>query len=190
MERGFRLNPNNELKQNLEAAYRAQKITLYFILILLYSAFIGLQLGRIQAISDFNYTLHELLYIPINIAIFVIPVLLLIYLFLVMKYLRKRGKQKIKPNTLVKSILVILSVVIIFVITIHQFHEVSTSGIFEVQDKVYEDGKYYLVINDRKIRVTHNEYQLVLDHERYFATFIWNKRTPNKGKLETIQQLE
>jgi hypothetical protein len=43
----------------------------------------------------------------------------------------------------------------------HQFHEVSTGGIFELKQKLHEEGKYYLVFDDKKIRASKNEFQLV-----------------------------
>ncbi|HBV87950.1 MAG TPA: hypothetical protein DEF42_15175 [Desulfosporosinus sp.] len=39
----------------------------------IYLSFAGLILGQIQAIADFSYKLHELLFLPVNISIFLIP---------------------------------------------------------------------------------------------------------------------
>ena len=163
---------------------------LYWLLALIYLSFIGLQLGRIQAIADFNYSLHEIMYLPFNIAIFVVPALFLIYIFLFIKYLRKRGRKKTDLKTIVQSVLLISSIVIIISITEYQFHEVSTGGVFKVEQKLYDDRKYYLIIDDKKVRVSYNEFQLVKENQQYLISFIWNKRTPDKGKLETIEPLK
>lgn len=70
----------------IQKLYKAQKLALYWLLGLIYSGFIGLQLGRIQAIADYNYNLHEIMYAPFNIALFVVPVVFLILI--------RKGKTK------------------------------------------------------------------------------------------------
>lgn len=174
----------------LKKLFKAQRITLYWILALIYLSFIGLQLGRIQSIADFNYNLHEVMYLPFSIAIFILPVLLLIYIFLSIKYIRKRGRKKVDIKKVVQTILIISSVIIIVTITEYQFQELSAGGVYKVQRKLKEDNKYYLIIDDKKIRVSHNEFQLTEDNQQYLIGFIWNKRTPDKGKLETISPLD
>ena len=184
------MKPNNEEGKDNQKLFKSQKLALYWLLGLIYSGFIGLQLGRIQAIADFNYSLHEILYVPLNLALFLVPVVFLIYLYLVIKYLRKRGRQKGNLKTRVRAIMVIVSIIVIFSITSHQFHEVSTGGIFELKQKLHEEGKYYLVFDDKKIRVSKNEFQLVGVNQQYLVSFVWNSRSPNKGQLETIEPLK
>ncbi len=179
----------NERENEIIKSFKAQKRALYCLLAPIYLSFIGLQLGRIQAIADFNYNLHEIMYLPFTLAIFVLPVLILLYIFLLIKYLRKRGPKKIGIKTIVQSILIISSLVIIIYITEYQFHEVSTSGVFKVEQKLYDDRKYYLIINDKKVRVSYNEFQLVEEDQQYLISFIWNTRTPNIGKLNTIEPI-
>ncbi|MEK3766174.1 hypothetical protein [Solibacillus sp. FSL K6-4121] len=45
-------------------------------------------------------------------------------------------------------------------------------------------------MNDQKIRVTSNEFKLVEKNRQYLISFVWNKRTPNKGQLETIVPIQ
>ena len=87
-------------------------MALYWLLGFIYSGFIGLQLGRIQAIADFNYNLHELMYVPFTIALFVVPVVFLIYIYLLIKYLLGRGKQKTNLKTSTQAVLVIASIIV------------------------------------------------------------------------------
>jgi len=180
------LNKEIEVKKS----FKAHKIALYWLLALIYLSIIGLQLGRIQAIADFNYSLHEIMYLPFNITIFVGPPLFLLYIFLLVHYLRKSERKKTSFKTVVQSILIVSSVVFVFVITGHQFQEVSTGGVFKVEQKLYEDRKYYVVIDDKKVRVSHNEFQLVEESQQYLISFIWNKRTPDRGRLNTIEPLD
>lgn len=183
------MNLNNK-EREIQKLCKAQKLALYWLLGLIYSGFIGLQLGRIQAIADYNYNLHEIMYVPFNIALFVAPVVFLIYIYLLIKYLLVRGKQKTNLKTSTQAVLVIASIIVVVSITTHQFLELSTSGIFEVEKKLHEDRKYYLVFDDKKVRVSYNEFQLVEENQQYLISFVWNKRTPNKGQLETIEPLK
>jgi hypothetical protein len=189
-ERIITMNLSNEDEKNIQKSFKAQKLSLYWLLGLIYSGFIGFQFGNIQAIADFNYGLHEMLYLPVNLAIFFVPFVFLIYLFNVINYLRKRGKQKGNLKTRVKAIMVIVSIIVIFSITNHQFHEVSTGGVFELEQKLYEERKYYLVFEDKKIRVSAIEYQLVELNQQYLVSFVWNSRSPNKGRLESIEPIK
>nr|WP_106779389.1 hypothetical protein [Lysinibacillus timonensis] len=169
---------------------KAQKITLYWLLALIYLSFIGLQLGRIQAITDFNYTLHEILYLPFNLSVFVVPVLFMLYIFLVIKYLLIRGKIKLNLNTFVQTVLIFTSFIIIISITEYQFHEVTTSGVFKVEQKLYEDREYYLKIDGKKIEVSQNEFHLIEENQSYLISFTWNKRSPENGKIEMIEPID
>ncbi|WP_332651692.1 hypothetical protein [Lysinibacillus sp. 54212] len=179
----------NGKDRHVQKLYKAQKLTLYWLLGLIYSGFIGFQLGRIQAIADFNYNLHELMFVPATIALFVVPVLFLIYLYFLIKYLLGRGKQKMSLKTSTLAGLVVVSIIGIVFITGYQSLEVSTSGIFEVDQKLQEERKYYLVFDDQRVSVSYNEFQLVEENQQYLISFVWNKRTPNEGRLETIEPL-
>ncbi|OIJ20738.1 hypothetical protein BKP45_08025 [Anaerobacillus alkalidiazotrophicus] len=61
---------------------------------------------------------------------------------------------------------------------------------FEVEQKKHEDRKYYLVLNDKKVRVSYNEFHLVEEKQQYLISFVWNKRSPNKGRLKTIDPIK
>jgi heme/copper-type cytochrome/quinol oxidase subunit 2 len=180
----------NNKEKDIQNLYKSQKVALYWLLGIIYTAFIGLELGRIQAISDFNYNLHEIMYAPFTIALFVVPVVFLVYIYLLIKYLLKRGKQRPNFKKVIQAVLVITSIVVIVSITSYRFKEVTTVGVFEVEKKLQNDRKYFLVLNNIKVRVSHNEYQLVEEDEIYSISFVWNKKTPNKGMLKTIEPIK
>jgi heme/copper-type cytochrome/quinol oxidase subunit 2 len=184
------LTLHNKEEKDIQKLYQAQKSALYWLLGLLYLGFIGMQLGRVQAITDFNYNLHEMMFFPVTIAVFAVPVVFLIYLYLIIKYAlnRKRHWPSLKTN--VQAVIIIASVVVVVSITAYQSQEVSTGGVFEVEQKIHENNKYFLVLNDKKVRVSSNEYHLVEENQEYLISFVWNKRSPNSGRLETIETLE
>ncbi|MEQ6377745.1 hypothetical protein RZN22_17490 [Bacillaceae bacterium S4-13-58] len=181
---------NFSKEREAEKYYRAQKITLYWLLGFIYTAFIGLQLGRVQAIADYNYSLHEMMYLPSTIAMFVVPLLFLVYIFFFIKYLRRRANKLSSLKTSLLSVLVITSLVGIFSLTYYQANDMSTTGVYEVEQKLLKDRKYYILFDNKEVRVSRNEYYLVEENEEYLIGYVWNKNTPNEGKLETIETLE
>lgn len=130
------------------------------------------------------------MYVPFNIALFVTPLLFLVYLYHLIKYLSKRKSKKNDGKIGLKMAIVVISLVVVFSILVHQALEVSTSGIFVVEKKLREDRKYYIVFNDQQVKVSYNEFQLVEENRKYLMSYVWNKRTPSKGKLETIESIK
>jgi hypothetical protein len=183
------MNQNEGDHNKLQKLYKAQKVALYVLLGLIYSGFLGTQLGRIQAISDFNYTLHELLLVPATLALYLGPVMFLVYFYLLIKYIKKRERGHWGIKSAAKTISVIASIVAILIFMNHQSHEVSTAGIFVLEQKHLVEGKYYLVIDERQIKVSRNEYQLAEVENEYLVSFIWNSRS-QKGILETIEPVK
>ncbi|ANX14085.1 hypothetical protein ABE41_018900 [Fictibacillus arsenicus] len=183
------MNQNEGHHNKLQKLYETQKVALYVLLGLIYSGFLGTQLGRIQAISDFNYTLHELLFVPATLALYLGPVMFLVYFYLLIKYIKKRERGHWGIKSAAKTISVIASIVAILIIMNHQSHEVSTAGIFVLEQKHLVEGKYYLVIDERQIKVSRNEYQLAEVENEYLVSFIWNSRS-KKGILETIEPVK
>lgn len=61
--------------------YKTKQILLKLLLYTVYISLIGLIMGQIQAITDFSYTLHELMYLPVNIAIYIVPIELIAFIY-------------------------------------------------------------------------------------------------------------
>ncbi|MCM3126106.1 MULTISPECIES: hypothetical protein [unclassified Mesobacillus] len=181
-------NVKEELEKDKRSLFKAQKTSLYWLLGLIYVSFIGMQLGRVQAITEYNYSVHEMLYLPVTLSAFLVPIVFLIYMYFAIKYLRKQGIQKPNINTSIEAVIVIISLITIFSLVNYQSNEVSTGGVFKVEQKIQEDTKYFLILNEKKIRVSRNEFYLVDLNKEYLGTFIWNSQT-NRGRLETIEPI-
>lgn len=166
---------------------RTKKVVQYLLLSIIYISFFTFQLTRIQAISNFNYRLHEILYLPFNVAMFLVPVVFLVYMYLVIKCLIKKANEPTGFIAKLKGLLVFISVLAILAIVGYQMHEVKTGGIFEVKDKVQEESKYYLILEDKRISVSRNEFNLINAKESYLISFVWNSLSPEKGKLINIE---
>jgi hypothetical protein len=184
------MNQNEGHHNKLKKLYETQKVALHVLLGLIYSAFIGTQLGRIQAISDFNYTVHELLFLPMTLAFYLGPVIFLVYLFLFTMYVKRRGKRSFKIKSIFKAFTIIASILAILIVVNHQSKEVSAAGIFVLEQKLLVDGEYYLVIGDKHIKVSRNEYQLAEVNKEYLVSFVWNPQSSQNGLLETIEPVK
>ena len=70
---------------NKNAYTQKRKIVAKVILGTTYIAFIGYLLAKLQGIADWNYNIHELLYIPYSIAYYLVPILLFLWLYYAIK---------------------------------------------------------------------------------------------------------
>ncbi|WP_407270736.1 hypothetical protein [Radiobacillus sp. PE A8.2] len=173
-------------KNALEKTFKQQKIALKFFLSNTYLVFIGIVCHEIQAIADFNYILYEMISSVANL-MFLIPALLLVYMFYGIKYLRIRGLGIPNFKTGIRALFIVVTTIAIFSFTYIQINEVATSGVILVQEKLQEDNKYYLVTYDKKIEVTEHVFKLTSKNEKYMGSYKWNHLSPTKAKLTTIE---
>lgn len=144
---------------NEEKYISKRKIISKSIVITIYFSFACYILGEIQSISNWNYCIHEMLYIPITIAYAIIPVQVSVWLYYAIKsYGIKKGFNINKVKLYIKNSITIISLIIISIYFIIQSHSVSTSGIFEINNKIYDGNNYYILINEKKVKCTWNEY--------------------------------
>ena len=185
-----RLNLKSDLEWNekdeLKKSYKQQKKVLYLLLGNTYIFFMGLVLGEVQAISDFNYSLHEVISATANL-MFLSPVLLLVYVYFGIKYLSKRGLDLPDLKSGLKVLFVVGSIIGIFSFTFIKMNEFTSHGVLEVQEKIKEENQYYLMLNGKKVKVTENEYYLINQNEVYLGSYKWNKLSPTNGELLTIK---
>jgi predicted RND superfamily exporter protein len=70
----------NEEETRIDNLFEDKKTALRVLLITTYVTFFSFQLTQIDSITEFSFSLHELFYLPVNLAIFLVPVLFLIYI--------------------------------------------------------------------------------------------------------------
>lgn len=159
---------------------------------LLFSTYIGfvfLVLLQIESITDYSFTLYEILAIPVNIGIFIIPLELLVVIFYSIIYYREIRKKRLTRSKKQKFIDYgsAASLILIFICVYYIFQMVSTSGICEDFKKISDNNKYYIVLHEKKIRCTENEYNLMDTTKTYMIRYDWNRLFPEKGKLIKIR---
>jgi hypothetical protein len=167
-------------------AYKHQLVALYWLLAVVTISFFGLQVPRYSLVINYNYSLHEILSATANI-LFLVPIALLIYVYLGLKYLRLRGLGLPKLKSAIKAIIVMTSIIGMLAISVYQLNDVTTIGVILVEDKIQEENSYYLIINDKKVRVSENEFYLIEINLEYTGSYRWNSLSPGKGKLLTIR---
>lgn len=175
------------MQRKVQQAYDAQKFVLYMLLSLIYVSFICIQLGSIQAITDFSFTLHELLYFPANLALFVGPPLFILYVVLLAKYWKVRERKKPSRKSILSFAAVVLSLLMVGSITVYEFGKITTAGFFKIEHKLQEDDDYYIYISETKLKVSQADYELVDTNQEYFIQYVWHELTPDVGKILEIE---
>lgn len=152
---------------------------------------ICLFLGDMQIIAEFNYTLHELFYLPINISIVILPLEVIALVYYSIKHFNDIWQETISMNLIYKIKIFISVICMVFVISIiyYQFNYEESSTIYSVDNKTTDGGKTYIVVDGINIKCTLNEYRLIDVNKEYLISYKWNKFKPNEGKLQSIQTL-
>jgi len=172
-----------EMKNYTSLRKKCSKI----IIFLIYITTVCYILGQSQSITNWNYTFHEMLFLPYNLAYYSLPVLSLIWIYYGLRSIKEKSKEKNDKRKLYfKNIVIILSIVLIAVYFNYESHGVSTSGVFTIEEKIYDGEKYNIVVNGISIKCTWNEYNLIRENNEYLLSFNWNEYSPSpsKGKLE------
>lgn len=170
--------------------YISQKRAMYAALVTIYIGFMVCQLLRLEWVRNSVLPLSEVLYGLFYLLVFTVPFLLINYWTLFVKY-RKHGRKK-RRNGLSKwkVVMVIASLIGISGVFIYQTGDVTTYGVNQVEHKIHEKKRYYIVVADYKLSVTSNEYQLIEKGQSYAIKFHWNRYTPSRGDVRTIESLE
>ena len=180
---------NSLLSKPKPSLLETHNFLLSLSLILIYTAFIGMQLNRIQAIADYNYSLSELTMAPFTKLIYFGPIILLAYFIVTIKLLRSSIKLNFGAKQFAITAFVIISFILITPILINQFNEVSTTMIATIDDKTVEQDKYFIVTNNEKINVTRNEYNLVKVNQEYMISYRWSKKNNVLSKVTYIEPI-
>ena len=90
-----------------------------------------------------------------------------------------------KKANIVLGIFIIGSVVIL---GRYIMNGMSTEGYFIIEEntKFKENGKYYLILEDKKIEVSKKVFDRIEENKHYDIKFSWNKLNGDKGKLAEI----
>lgn len=143
-----------------------------------------------QWLNDTNYSLHELMALPYQLFLFFIPLLLLLWIYYSIRTLSELELKGLLSKHTLMNIFTTLLVVLIIAFQITRFYGVYTSGVFQVESKWRDGEKYYIVLEDKNVRITRNEYNLINEDAMYLVSYEWNRLRPTIGRLETIELIE
>ena len=102
---------------------KLKKKVLYILLGIIYISFIGYQVSRLRVFTDNSTLFSEFLYLPAYIAILIIPIMFLLYIFLNLKIKKlKRHREDFNFRDLItpKSIFIFVSLILMAIILIYQ----------------------------------------------------------------------
>ena len=165
------------------------KIASIVLVLSLFTFYISSELSRVQAISDYSYRLHELLYIPMNLGLFLIPIEIAAFIYYGIRFLSDARNRKIHKDRMTLTLLVmsITSVVLFSIYVIFITNIVHTTGVFRNMDKEKEGRHYYVMIEGRRIECSKNEYNLISSDRNYSVTYEWNKLFPITNVVEIYE---
>jgi len=175
-----------EERNEIKIAFRHQLVALYWLLGVVIISFLGMQIHGFSLFVNYDYSLQEILSATANL-LFLVPIALLIYLYFGVKYLIVRGLGLPKLKTAIKAMIVLTLISAMCTISVYQLNSVTSIGVLLVSDKINEGNRYYLILNDKKVRVTENEFNLIDINKEYMGSYRWNSMSPGKGKLLTIK---
>ncbi len=137
-----------------------------------------------------DYFLREVLTVPLNILMFLIPALGVVFIIHFIVNLCK--KRNIRKNT-INLIVVLLLSIVHMMIFLYVFSIVTTTGIKTVVNKETENNKYFIYIdndweneqNNIKLEVDKDLYTKVIvdDNVVYSVEYKFSKYNPEKGEL-------
>ncbi|AST90945.1 MULTISPECIES: hypothetical protein [Sutcliffiella] len=170
----------------LNKLYDRKKIAQYWLLGVVLITYCSLQINRYSILINIDYSLHEVISALANL-MWLIPIFSIVYIILTVKYLFKRRlKQRPAIDRLINDLIIFIAVCGMSGMIVYYLGEVSTSGVIKIEEKIVENDQYYVVINEKKIKVTSNEFHLIDESQEYLGSYVWNQFTPDKGKLTRI----
>lgn len=147
-------------------AEKYKSILLYFLMIILF--WICLSLGESEWPHKVSYAYHEAFYIPVNIGMFVIPI---VAVFMIFSYLIKVArKENTKQNAIHLLFFSAISATHIFLL-VYVFSISTTLGYAVIEGKEIVNDAYYIYVDDGdyssvRLRCTAEVYdQLVVDKD-------------------------
>ena len=146
-------------------------------------------LGRVQFITDYSFTLHEMLYLPLYVSMILIPILLIIFLYNLIKNIKDIWKGTILMDLRykIKSLFCILCMAFTIGLIFCQINFDESSAVYAITNRIIDEKNTYLMVNNIKLKCTQNEYNLINVNKKYFIVYEWNRLNPSIGKLKNIE---
>lgn len=164
---------------------RSYRITGFSLLFLLYTGFTGWQLGRVQAIMDFNSTLHEMLYIPAFLCLYVGPIVFLVFCYYM---IRAKVVRSITTRRAASWFVIGMSLMYMAYVVNIQIADRSVTGIYSEVGKYQEADRYYISLEGRLIELSSEQYDRFDTAADYLLSYTWNDKQV-KGKLTAIEKI-
>jgi len=102
---------------------------------------------------------------------------------------RKNIEEKNKVNK-TAIFLVVFTTVIVIGFGYYYLNGMVTEGVFtiEEQNMLEENGQHYLFLEEQKIEVSEELFNLVEINSQYHIKYSWNKLSQNNGKIVSFNK--
>lgn len=163
---------------------RIMKLIGYAIVLIIYGSLILTLMTKSDIANAWPVKRLVYLQMPLKISMYLIPILLLVYLLLSIKY--KESNQKSKLFLLV----ILLSFAFISSYYNQIKQTVYASGLAEIEYKIKDVDGYVVQIGEKRLLCDEADYLLLTQKKRYRVIYEWQVTKPNDGRLRYVEALE
>ena len=162
----------------MESKTSNKKVTIALILISV-TGILLLFLHYQECFSKIPYFFTELLAIVINLFMFIFVLIIIAWIVSLFSL------KKAKPFLI--NIFSLLAVVLTICAVIVFFNGWTTSGYYSDINKQEINGKYYIMLENKRISVTKEQYEYIDSSKSYSIAFKWNEILPIAKVLEVLE---
>lgn len=178
------MDDNLKSKNKERMLFQKKTNTLYFLFGLVFTGFVSLRIAEIPFLNEFYYNLSEMLHGYFFLCIIFFPFAFFTYLYFQIKYTLT---NKEKPSSWVTLRHVLLICLTIFFVkeTFYELNGGIAEGYYTIENhnKLYENDKYYLFLEGKKVEVSVDTFNQMELNNQYRIKYKWNKLSPDRGEF-------
>jgi len=179
------MDDNLKSKNKERMLFQKKTNTLYFLFGLVFTGFLSLRIAKVPFINEFFYNLYEMLHGYFFICMIFFPFVLFTYLYWQIKYNFSYKKQERSSWVTLRHVLLICLTIFLIRGIFYELNGVITKGYYTIENhnKLYENDKYYLFLEGKKVEVSVDTFNQMELSNQYGIKYTWNKLSPDKGEL-------
>jgi hypothetical protein len=172
-------------------AVKYKSILAFFLLIIIF--WVCFSIGESEWPHIISYAFHESFYIPVNIGLFLIPI---VGIIMILGYLIKVTRKEDTRHNIVRFLFISVILITHIFLLRYVFSFVTISGYAVIDKKIINEDAHYIYVDHGeysiRLRCTSEIYNQVVADENlaYRIEYKWSKLFPEKGKLNVIKSTD
>lgn len=124
--------------------------------------------------SERAYFFREVIAIVANIGFLIIPIEFIIWVVMIVRCKKEKTSPKSISTTMISLVTAISCILTIFSVFVFSQGHSSSAYYPNGFTKLSENGTYYIIVMDRKMKLTKDQYEHIADGEGYAIDYLWN----------------